>query len=89
MPETQGTPSGLARGRVAEPLLDLLDDPRARGQFLPLLAERHRPLRGPRGRSQRCSCGEPYLSCPVAAQIRPLLAAARPEPQAGASHWFG
>jgi hypothetical protein len=63
----------------------LLEDPRVLEQFVPVLAEQHHPTGDPaRG---LCSCGEPYLACPVAMQIRPLVGTAN-EP-AGASHWFG
>jgi len=92
MPNVHGERSSsdqYASRRIDESLLAIVEDPRARGQFLPLLAERHRPVRGQRGAAQRCSCGEPYLTCPVATQIRPLLAGARPSRYVGASHWFG
>jgi hypothetical protein len=62
----------------------LLEDPRVVAQFVPVLTEQHHPVGDPaRG---LCSCGEPYLACPVAMQVRPLVDAREP---AGASHWFG
>ena len=92
MPRTDGyrrlTDEPIRR-TTGESFLDQVEDPRARRQFLPLLAGQHRPLHGPRGRSVRCSCGEPYLACPVAAQIRSLQATARADQSVGASHWFG
>jgi hypothetical protein len=66
---------------------ELIEDPRVLAQFLSILVEQHHPV-GDEVRSM-CSCGEPYFGCPVAAQIRPLLAAAPPREPAGPSHWFG
>lgn len=84
--DTATDPSGLWHSAGLEP--GMMEDPRVQAEFLWLLAEQHHMVGDSRQSTPMCSCGEPYLACPVALQIRPMLAASA-QPTGGASHWFG
>jgi hypothetical protein len=65
---------------------DLLADPRVVAHYRDVLRERHH--RTGTGADARCSCGELYSRCTVAARIRLFPAPVYPTPS-GPSRWFG
>jgi hypothetical protein len=77
------------RRRPSAPPFETIEDPRVRIEFVTLLAEQHHALGDPYDLGASCSCGQPYHTCPVRAEIEPLLAVVSPARSAGPSHWFG
>jgi hypothetical protein len=66
---------------------DLLTDPRVLAHYRDILREQHHPTGT--GPDARCSCGELYSRCTVAARIRRLFPSPGYPTSSGPSRWFG